>query len=387
MATGTRTTYTDANIRPESLNDLLRLIDWREAALLQLFGVDNQTGKFKFSNWPNRAYEWIEDTLSPQVTTMDDSGGISSGDLSVIVAAGTGVYFKEGDIVKIDDELVYVSSVSTDTLTIVRAFGGTTAASHSTGATMTKATIARLEGADYDTGHTTVVSRNINYTQILSEAVKVSGSDMVHEHYGIDDMMAYHIAKLIGGGSGIGTKGKAGSLAILLQKTFYYGYKAVGTASASRAMGGFEQFVTTNVTDLNGAALELSDIYDLMELAFLAGGMPDTIIVNTHQRRKISSFFEGSIRTERTEDTGGSVIKTIDTDFGSLEVVFDRFCPTDRLYLVEKDKVGWVSFRPFDVYDRASTGDYEVKEVLGEFGFVVCNQTAHGLIKEASTSL
>jgi len=58
MATGIRTTYTDSNIRPESLNPLLSLIDWREAALLQLFGVDNQS-RWKFTNWPNRAYEWI----------------------------------------------------------------------------------------------------------------------------------------------------------------------------------------------------------------------------------------------------------------------------------------------------------------------------------------
>jgi len=337
------------------------------------------------------ASQWVvtnsEDTLSPQTTTINDSGGISDSDTAVIVATGTGVYFKEGDIIKVQDELMYVSSVSTDTLTIVRGYGGTSNVSHADTLAVTKATIARLEGADYDTGHTTVVTRNINYTQILSEAVKVSGSDMVQDHYGINDIMAYNIAKLIGGGSGIGTKGKAGSLAILLQKTFYHGYKAAGSASASRAMGGYEQFVTANVTNLLSAALELRHIYDLMELCFLAGGMPDTIIVNTHLRRKISTFFEGSIRTERTEETGGSVIKTIDTDFGSLEVVLDRFCPTDRLYLAEKDKMGWVSYRPFNVFDRASTGDYEVKEVLGEFGFVVQNQTAHGLIKNASTNL
>jgi hypothetical protein len=386
MATGIRTTYTDANIRPESLNPLISLIDWREAALLQLLGVNNES-RYKFTNWPNRAYEWIEDTLSPQTTTMNDSGGIDASITTMTVATGTGAYFKEGDIIKVESELMYVDSISTDTLTVVRGFGGTTAATHADSLTVTKATIARLEGADYDTGHTTVVSRNINYTQILSEAVKVSGSDMVHEHYGIDDVMAYHIAKLIGGGNGIGSKGKAGSLAILLQKTFYYGQKAVGTASTSRALGGFESFVTTNKTNLSSAALELRHIYDLMELCFLAGGMPDTIIVNTHLRRKISDFFVGSIRTERTEDTGGSIIKTISTDFGDLEVVFDRFCPTDRLYLVEKDKVGWVSYRPFNVYDRASTGDYEVKEVLGEFGFVVQNQTAHGYLYNASTSL
>jgi hypothetical protein len=67
--------------------------------------------------------------------------------------------------------------------------------------------------------------------------------------------------------------------------------------------------------------------------------------------------------------------------------MFDRWCPTDRVYLVEKDKLGWVSFRPWQVLDRPSTGDYMVKEVLGEFGFVLVNQLAHGYIKEISTTL
>jgi hypothetical protein len=66
--------------------------------------------------------------------------------------------------------------------------------------------------------------------------------------------------------------------------------------------------------------------------------------------------------------------------------MFDRWCPTDRLYLLEKEKMGWVTYRPFQVMDRASTGDYEVKEVLGEFGFVLQNQTAHGYLHTASTS-
>ena len=151
-------------------------------------------------------------------------------------------------------------------------------------------------------------------------------------------------------------------------------------------MGGFEYFVTTNVTNLSSASLQLSNIYDLMETCFLAGGQPNMIICNSHLRRKISSFFTGFITTDRTEDTGGNVIKTLETEFGSMEVMYDRWCPQDRLYLVDKTKMGWVTYRPFNIYDRASVGDYQVKEVLGEFGFVLQNQTAHGYIKNASTT-
>lgn len=379
MATGIRTTYTDSNVKPESLNALISLIDWRDAALLKEFGVGNES-RFKFTFWPRTAYEWLEDTMSSRSTTLAEAVSIGETDIDVT----DGSIFKEGDIVKVDSELMYVSSVATNTITVTKGYAGTTDTTHSSGATIQLATIARLEGADYDTGHTTAVTRNINYTQILSEAVKVTGSQMVDENYGIDDEMAYHIAKLIGGSNNIGEKGKAGKLSILLQQTFYHGQKAAGTATTSRAMGGFEEFVTTNVTDLNGASLQLSDLVDLLEDCFNAGGMPGLLICNTHQWRKINSFFEGSIRTERTEDTGGHVIKTVSTVFGDMEIMFDRWCPTDRIYLVEKEKLGWITYRPFQVMDRAPLGDYAVKEVLGEFGFVLQNENAHGYIKNAS---
>ena len=151
-------------------------------------------------------------------------------------------------------------------------------------------------------------------------------------------------------------------------------------------MGGFEQFVTTNVTNLSSAALTQKHIEDLFEDCFLAGGMPDTIVVNSWLRRKISSFYKDSIRTERSETRGGSRIDTIITDFGEVEVMFDRWCPTDRLYMFEKSKLGWLTYRPFAIYDRPSTGDYMVKEVLGEYSFVLTNETAHGYLHTASTT-
>jgi hypothetical protein len=386
MAIGPRGTYSDANIKPESLNDLIHFIDWNEAPLLKEFGLDNQNGKFRFERWPVTKYEWLEDTMAPVTGTLAEEA--AGGETAIDLASGNGDYLKEGDVIKVEDELMYVSSVATDTITVIRGFGGTTDVTHATSLAWNYQFPARLEGADYDTGYTTTTTRAYNHTQIFSEAVKVTGSEAVHDEYGIDDQMAYHVAKLIGGGAGLGAKGKAGKLSIALQKTFYNGQRAAGSSSTSRAMGGFEYFVTTNVTDKNSTALELKDIEDLMSTIYLAGGTPDMLICNTWVRRKINEWFKGSIRTERTETTGGSVINTIDTGFaGSIEVMFDRWCPTDRVYLVEKDKLGWVSFRPWDIYDRPSTGDYMVKEVLGEFGFVLVNQLAHGYIKEISTTL
>jgi hypothetical protein len=380
MATGTRTTYTDtANIK-RSIGEIINNIDWTEAPLLRKFGVNNQN-RFRLVNWPQTKYEWLEDTMSARTTTLAEA--VDAAETGIDVTDGS--IFKTGDIVKVDNELMYVSSVSSNTLTVVKGFGGTTDDAHLNGATVELVTIARLEGADFTTGHTTTVTNPYNYTQIFAEAVKVTGSEQVNTKYGINDTMAYHLSKLMGGSNGVGEKFRAGKLPILLQKSFYHGQRAQGSATTARAMGGFEFFVTSNVTDLNGERLQRHHIEDLFQDCYEAGGDPDTIICGAWLRRKLTSFYEGLITTSRSETRGGSRIDTVMTDFGELEIMYDRWCDADKLYIVDSTKLGWVEYRPFAVYDRPSSGDYEVKEVLGEYGFVLVNEAAHAYIHDAAT--
>lgn len=381
MATGMRTTYTDSAISKRNLSPLIRMIDWTEAPLLRLLGVDGQ-GKFNLASVGPKV-EWYEDAMSPRSTTVGSA--YTAGDGTLAVATGTGAYFKTGDILLIGSELMYVVSVSGDTITVTYAFGGTTNANHAKDAAVELVTVARLEGADYTTGHTTTVSNPYNYTQILEEAVKVSGSEAKNPEY-VADAMSRSIAKLIGGGDGIGSRGKAGKLAILLEKTFFYGKRAVGSASAARAMGGFNQYVSTNLTNLSNAALTRKHIEDAMQTCYLAGGSPDTIICGAWVRRKLSSFYEKYIERMQSETRGGSVIETVVTDFGQLEIMFDKWCPESEVYIVESGRMGWVTYRPFQVFDRPSTGDYSVKDVLGEYSFVLTNETAHAKIYGISTT-
>ncbi len=381
MATGTLNTYGNAEVRPRVISEIINRIDFTEAPLLKKFGTQNQ-GRFRFDRWPGTKYVWLLDTMSPRSTTLAEA--VDAGETAIDVAEGS--YFKEGDVIKVDSELMYVSSVSTNTLTVTKGFAGTTDTTHDSGATAYRTTIARVEGADYDTGHTTEATENYNYTQIISEAVKVTGSEMVVDKYGIANTMAYHMAKLMGGSDGIGERFKAGTLPIMLQNTFYHGRRYVGAAGVARSMGGFEYYVTTNVTNLAGAAVTRKHVEDMFVSSFLAGGKPDTLVMNAWLRRKMSSFYEGSIRTERSEKRGGSTITTIQTDFGDVEIMFDWLCPTDRLYMVDSSKLGWVTLRDWQIVDRPSTGDYMVKEILGEFGFVLTSEAAHGYLYNCSTS-
>lgn len=382
MATGMRTTFTDANVQREVITDMIRMIDWTEAGLLQLLGVDNESN-FNFVNFPGREYFWLEDTMPPVTDVMNDSGGISNSDTSMVVTNGD--YFRVGDLIQVDSEIMWVSAVSTNTLTIVRSIGSPAAASHADASTISIIGNARLEGAEATIGYTTTASQLSNVRQILETTVKVSGTQQVIKDYGIDDTLAYHLAKAIGGLK-VGTKNKAGDLAIRLSKSFYYNYKEkAATNAAADVMGGFNEYVSTNNQTVTGELMR-DHIYDAMQACFDDGGAPDTLVVGTFARRKISQMFDGIIRQDRSEREGGRVIDTLVTDFGDINVVWDRWCPSDSIYLIEPAKMGWVTIRPFDVKMLPATGDYEWSEVVGEYGFVLCNEKAHAKISGFSTS-
>lgn len=378
MATGTRQSYTDPNLNKTLVSPMMDMIDWVNAPLLNELGVNNGS-KFGLQQLGTKI-EWMEDTMSPRSGTL--GAQLNQAATSATLGTGEGNYLKKGDVIRIEDELIWVSAASGNSAgTIVRGFGGTSDVQHSNGTAWYLIGSASLEGDDFVTGHTTTISRPYNHTQILREAVKVSGTEQENPKWdGETNTLARHLGKLMGDG------GKQGKLPILLESSGMFGRRAAGSDSTARAMGGFTQYVTTNVTDLNGAALTRKNIEDSLAACFMAGGSPETIIVGSHARRKLTNFYEKYIRTTQDETRGGAVIDTIKTDFGDLTIVFWRWARENELYIVEKGQVGWCEMRPFRIYDRASVGDYEVKEVLGEYTFVVRNEKAHAIITDFSTT-
>lgn len=382
------TTYDNTGGKIRVIADLIKMIDPVEAPCLSLLGLDNDK-KFGIANWPNPGvsskYEWQEQAMAPRTGTLNEA--LDDNETGVDIQSGEGLYLKTGHVLRVEDELMWVASVATDTATVIRGWGTSTAATHADDTAWEIVGASAIEGADFVTGYRSEPTQPYNYRQIISQAVKVSGSQEVTSDYGIPDSMARELAMLIGGGNGFGSKGKAGTLAILLAKTLYHGTRLVGTASTAGGMGGADTFITTNVTAAAGAALTREMIDDAVEDCWQAGGSPETILCNSWPKRKMASFFEGAVRTDRTETTGGSHITRYETAMGiGMDVVLDRWCPTNKMYIIEKDKMGWITYRPFSIYDRASTGDYMVKDVLGEFGFVVQNEKAHAIISGFSTT-
>lgn len=89
------------------------------------------------------------------------------------------------------------------------------------------------------------------------------------------------------------------------------------------------------------------------------------------------------MRTERSEKVGGAVITTVTTEFGDIDVVLDWRCPPASLWILDTNRVGWVTVRPWDIHDLAKTGDSHKKEVVGAWVCVHEND-AHAKIHNFS---
>jgi hypothetical protein len=173
-----------------------------------------------------------------------------------------------------------------------------------------------------------------------------------------------------------------------LSRLPYYGKRYVGTSSVARYAGGFSTFITNNLTAMSSAVLTRDAIDDTLQNIHADGGSPNLILTSAHAQRKINDFYEGFVQTDRAEQLGGVLIKKLmnPIDGKVLDVVVDRNCPTNEMWLLDTSKIGFYGFDPFFYEKLAKTGDANVGQVVGEYGFVVACDQYHGAVTGFSTS-
>lgn len=370
---GLLTTYRDLTPQKQTVVDFIDMIDPMEAALLRLLGVNNES-QFSFVNWSNSKYEWLEDTLPGTTTVLD--ADIADGVTTTITVVST-ANFTKAHVLKIEDEYLWVSSITNSTtMEVVRGWGGTTAAAHTGALTITRIMTARKEGSETIRHPVTVTTAPYNYHQIISAAIEETGSMRASVEYGKPSGdLEYQLAKLYDDG------GQAGVLAQDLLRIAYHGVREDGANDMVRGAGGLKTFVDpANWIDKSGGGLAVTDLETAMVRAWEAGGKPTVAVMNMAARIKISSFYGDSIRTTRNEMMGGHEIDTVKTHAGDLQLFTDRWCPSDDIWILDTSRAGWVTWRPFELQDRPADGDYSVKEYVGEYGFVVTSGKAHARI-------
>ncbi|HEV2294561.1 MAG TPA: DUF5309 family protein [Tepidisphaeraceae bacterium] len=186
-----KATYTAGASLPEiaeDVSDLIGINSPHETPLLDALGDPPRSAR-------STVHEWLEDALLPNTDRVNDATYTNAiTDTTFVVENGN--RFRAGDQIRLRtrSEVMLVTAVDTgtNTLTVTRGYGGTTAQALADDLVVDILGNAALEGDDASAARFTARSRRTNYTQIFSATVEVSGSELAVKQLGVADELDYH---------------------------------------------------------------------------------------------------------------------------------------------------------------------------------------------------
>ena len=384
MAFTGKATYSAGTTLPElaeDVSDLIGIISPYETPLLDVLGDPLRAAT-------STHHEWLEDELLPNKDSIDDQS-ISNPSSDIEFDVANGGRFRVGDQIEVEGskELMLVTAINGDTLTVVRGYAGTTAEDLVDGQVINILGNAALEGSDKPSARFTNRTRCGNYTQIFTAAVEVSGTDMAAGQLGLSDEMDYQKQE------------RLRELIRDLENTVVNSGQPAsdpqGSGTVRRTMEGIIQNLSTNVFATgdsgfpSGTGLDEAKInYVLRKIWENSNGNVDLIVVGGFQKRKINSFLSASRSYAASETTYRDMVSVYESDFGVCKIITTRWMPQDATLLLDSSRVSVLPLagRSFHFKRLASSGDYECGELIGEYTLELKNEAGHGLIRGLSTS-
>jgi hypothetical protein len=384
MAFTGKATYSAGVTLPEiaeDVSDIVGIISPVETFLLDALGDPMREAKSTY-------HEWLEDSLIPNKDSINDAS-ISDPDGETSFNVTNGNRFRVGDQIQAagSEELMLITGISDDTITVVRGYAGTTPENITTGQVIFILGNAALEGDDKPATRFTNRIRCGNYTQIFTAGVEVSGTNIASSHLGISDEMDYQKSE------------RLRELIRDLENTVINGGQPSanpqGSATIRRSMKGLIQSIDTNVfrpgdsgfptgTGLDEAKLN----YVLRQIWENSCGNVDLIVVGGYQKRKINSFLTASRSFGPADKAYTDMVSVYESDFGVCRIITSRWVPQDAVMLLDSSRISVLPLagRSFHFKPLASSGDYECGQLIGEYTLEFKNEAAHGIIRDLAIS-
>lgn len=252
---------------------------------------------------------------------------------------------------------------------------------------------AVIEGDDATTDAVTATVRPSNTCQISDKVPRVTGTQQATVSAGRKDELAYQIVKR--------TKELRRDMEfILLQNTA----EVTGNISTARQLGSIEAWYETNVSRGSGgtnggsgntAATDAgtarvfteSLLKNVIKSCWDNGGDPDCIMVGSFNKQKLSGFTGNATREISAQDR--ELVATIDlyhSDFGSMEVIPNRFQRARSAHVLQKDLWAVAYLRPVQMANLAKTGDSERRQIIAEYTLEARNEKGSGIVADLTTS-
>lgn len=260
----------------------------------------------------NPKYSWLEDDLGQRWDAVNNTTGYADNDTSIVV--DNGAYFTKGDIVKIPrtEETMLVTAVSTNTLTVVRGYGTTTAAAIVDNDPLVIIGNANEEGSGTRVIKTTNEVEVFNYTQIFKLPFGVTNTEDASEMYGGRDL-SYQQKK------------KGIEHLVDMTRTFYFGEKKEDLTGDAprRTTGGILSFMTENNYDAGGPLTESDFDNNVAEMAFRYGSSEKLMLCSGRLLSVINSWGKEKLQINVDAKKYGLNIMDYLTPFGILHLSYD----------------------------------------------------------------
>jgi len=340
-------------------------------------------------------FKILEEQPQPWADALN--GAVTAAATSWVVDHGS--YFKVSDLVKNErtGEVVKVTAVSSNTLTVIRAYGSTAAAAGNDNDPLRILGSAFEDGSAASTYRMVKVDSNTNYTQRFKEAIKLPDTIMNTELYGEPELNRLR-------------KSKGIAHLIKIENALLFGEKAIYTTSSSgtkatseeelRTTGGLLSWITSNIKTLGdgslsgGSALTESDfntwLEDVMKYPGNVASAKRTLFASARLCSVIDGWGRDKLQTLPTTETYGIAVKQYISSHGTLNII--KHLLLDGSYygsygiVVDMSSVGYRYLQNLDtklyvdISNRSSTSG-QVDQYESECGLYLALEALHGLIK------
>lgn len=184
-------------------------------------------------------------------------------------------------------------------------------------------------------------------------------------------------------------------------RKYYVRDKAAGSFKVAATLGGAAITIgtaTVSYIPASGTALSLANVNTICQMAFDNGGLraqaTATLMVGSTQKLAVSAAIADVYAKAQPVqgNVGGVVVEQVQTDFGILNVMLNRYIPDDALIIasLEMCKPVFLNVPGKGVFfeeDLAKVGSSEDVQIYGEVGLAYGLESAHGIIRGAKIAV
>lgn len=326
----------------------------------------------------NPKFEWMEDGLAPRWDAINNAAGYANNITAIVVDNGD--FFAVNDIVKVPrtGEVMLVTAVATNNLTVTRGYGVTAAAALVDNDPVVIVGNVNEEFAGMRTMKTTGLTPMYNFTQIWRTPFGVSRTAQKTKLYGPSELNYQQMKK--------GVEHKKD-----IERSLIFGERKedVTGSHPKRATGGMLSFLSANNYDAGGALTQSEFDNNISEVVFKYGSKDKILYASARLLSVINGWAMGKLMIDQeAKKFGLSVFKYV-TPFGNYNIINGMNTLEGAVYggyglIIDPENV---TYRPLEGSDttlktniQANDADGRIDEYITEGGLEVRNKETHAVL-------